>query len=548
MNAIIQVAPCGGAPINIISKSRVTIENEAYRDSIIRSHRGFMGTLRQAYERESRRNGATSANIQLRKINERLDAQGIGMPSTIDDDEIVTLADARSKHCNQLKNSQKSIHRKIILASEFVSDHGFDWPVVIAKKDTPERILKKNISALKRVSDLRWWRRNFRKSLGRQTEKVARELGAVRAGTSPYVSDWAFKRFLSRQKSNRDLIESMEMIETNTGEVLDLSTAVDASTSNPSHKRDELMVRMSGWDEIAKAMDLQCLFLTLTTPSKYHALTHKGFRNKKFAGFTPKDGAEYLAKIWARIRSEWARNGIKCFGFRMCEPHADGTPHWHLSLFFSESDIAKAKRIFGAHALAEDGDEKGAADYRWDCVHIDPKKGSATGYMAKYIAKNIDGYQVGHDEEGNVFADQGAARVRAWASTWGIRQFQQIGCASVTVWRELRRRRDPLDQWEAQEAEAIRKAAGDGDWALFVELMGGAFSGRDDQKLKLLKPENPELNIYGEEVSRIIGLVMRGVGRMIRTRFKVWVIQERKATAPLSFKREASPPVLDLYH
>ncbi len=72
---------------------------------------------------------------------------------------------------------------------------------------------------------------------------------------------------------------------------------------------------------------------------------------------------------------------------------------------------------------------------------MDPAKGGAVGYIVKYIAKNIDGHQIG--EKGNLEAEttasEGARRVRAWASLWGLRQFQQLSEPSVSVWRELRR-------------------------------------------------------------------------------------------------------------
>ena len=89
---------------------------------------------------------------------------------------------------------------------------------------------------------------------------------------------------------------------------------------------------------------------------------------------------------------------------------------------------------------------KSRAAARVDFKDIDPAKGCAAAYLAKYVSKNIDGLtnsgeSMGDDDEAEpgTSAAETAKRVGAWASQWGIRQFQQIGGVPVTLYRELRR-------------------------------------------------------------------------------------------------------------
>lgn len=524
-------------------------ENEEFRDGIISKHRDMMGVLRGVYEKAQRQVGYRQANCQLRYLNEKLVAPGLGMSAAMDDEEICEWAKTKAAACKEnfeYRAQFQTIIGAADLVAEMVEACEIEWPCKFTKNDTEATKAKKTMSAVARACDERWWRRQLRKVCGRRVESVCRELGVVQSGKSPYVSKWAFDRWKRQQRKNRDLIESLEIEETETEEVFELASAVDASVSNPENRRNELMTRMSGWETLAIEMGLKGLFFTLTAPSKYHAQLKSGTQNKNYQGYSPKDAIDYLQKVWACIRSEWGRSGIKAFGFRVAEPHHDGTPHFHFMLFFSPDDVTNAKSIFSKHALKVDGEEKGAKVYRWDVKEIDPAKGSASGYMSKYVAKNIDGFAVDSDWEGNCDGVEGAARVRAWASLWGIRQFQQIGCASVTVWRELRRRREPLEQWESDEAEKIRAAADAGDWPEFVRLMGGAFAGRDQQRLRPCHNPKIKPNAYGEEVEKIIGVILRGASRAIYTRFKEWRIQEKGTAERRGFNKAAAPPPLDL--
>ncbi|MEJ0006636.1 MAG: replication endonuclease [Steroidobacteraceae bacterium] len=136
-----------------------------------------------------------------------------------------------------------------------------------------------------------------------------------------------------------------------------------------------------------------------------------------------------------------------------------------LLLFVRPRDIGTVSAVVRGMWLSEYSTESGANQHRAKLIEIDASQGSAAGYIAKYVSKNIDGHgaigEANDDETGQPIID-GIARVDAWASIHGIRQFQQFGGPPVGLWREYRRLRDPVAD---RDIERVRQSADRGDWA-----------------------------------------------------------------------------------
>ncbi|WP_370243205.1 replication endonuclease [Marisediminitalea sp.] len=464
------------------------------------------------------------ANTNLRKVTERLNS--LFTPLTLshfdaNEDTLRTLADKYAEKCRHIEirenpltkitttqepinelpssvNGQNSVngisqHVKEQMVfnycTDFVNDKGIKPPLLNTKT--------KMGGAIKRMQCKYWWLKQLRRLINRKREQAMLILGKVNSHNGKYCSDLTLTNRTSYKLQQISMMDSILVVNED-GESFTLKEIYDLNISNPVNRRNELMTRIAGLEKLAIAAKHDALFVTITCPSKYHnSFAKSGMRNPKWNGSTPYDAQQYLNGVWSRIRSKLDKQKIQQYGFRIAEPQHDGTPHWHLLLFISPAHTEKFKEVFSEYALQEDGNEAGAKENRCDFVTIDHSRGSAAGYIAKYVSKNIDGGNLDTDIDGGS-ASSAAKRVEAWASCWGIRQFQQIGGVAITPWRELRKLKFVAS--DNNELENIRIAADKGDFAAYVSLMGGVFSKRNEQTVRPL---------YKEELNKITGLLKK---------------------------------------
>ena len=496
-----------------------TRECYSYRNKIFQRHPYFANALANQYIRIYQEKSLREANLYIGRIDKELVINDLNLSDSIAD--MKKFCESISKKCRLTiveygeSKTAYNICRGIA--------HKYSITIKPFDNETPF------IPTLNKLSCPKWWLKKINTLRIRHIEQVARKLNLVNKHNSCYASNFALENRQTQLKNSFDYL-SANQITNEDGQTFSLLEIYKKSVSNPRIRKAELMTRIRGFEEVASQMGHAGEFYTLTSPSKMHAVLSSGKSNPKYNGATPKEVNDYFNNNWKLIRSALQKKNIHPYGFRVVEPHHDGTPHWHLLLFMHPSDVQTTRATFQKYELHEDGNERGAQKHRCKVVAIDPTKGSAAGYIAKYISKNIDGSDISEDLYGND-AKPASSKIDAWSATWNIRQFQQIGGPSVTVWRELRK----LKKSTQPEIMPALAAADSGDWASFVIAMGGAMLPRRNRPIhpcyesklnETIDTETGEviqnnLTQYGDiKLPSIVGLICKNI--VSKTRTRVW--------------------------
>lgn len=380
-----------------------------------------------------------------------------------------------------------------------------------------------------------WWYRKLWQMRCEWREEQLRAVCLVNKKASPYVSYEAVIHKREQRRKSLEFFQSHELVNAD-GDTLDMEDVVNASSSNPAHRRNEMMACVKGLELIAEMRGDCAVFYTITCPSRFHATLNNGRPNPKWTSATVRQSSDYLVDTFAAFRKAMHKAGLRWYGVRVAEPHHDGTVHWHLLCFMRKKDRRSITALLRKFAIREDREELGTnTGPRFKSELINPRKGTPTSYIAKYISKNIDGRGLAKEiskETGRSLRDS-AEHVSAWASLHRVQQFRFFGIPGRQAYRELRllagqaarvqgERKAGAPVLDNPRLDAVLAAADAGCFATYIMKQGGVLVPRKHHLVRTAYELNDEPSAYGDHGIRIYGIWSTIVEGKICTHAMKW--------------------------
>ena len=231
------------------------------------------------------------------------------------------------------------------------------------------------------------------------------------------MTEYQIKRAKEKLEFNKDYMR-MNGIQLD-NKFVPYADFVSNSYVNSDRYVAELQHRAWSIFEYSQDRDLKNIFITLTLPSKWHSkktFKDKLIDNPKFGGrkyictvnkikfinarvlqktpfvepeldfsqtvdkYTPRNASKELSRMLKRLLKDRSYTSIsknnRCY-FRVTEPHKDGTPHLHISLFIPEDNSERIVKALNRLYPAPIGK-----------VEVNVK--SPVKYLMKYVLKTLD--------------------------------------------------------------------------------------------------------------------------------------------------------------
>ena len=270
------------------------------------------------------------------------------------------------------------------------------------------------------------------------------------------MTDYQIKKAYDKLRFNREYMQT-NGIQLD-GKVVPFASFVANSYTNAHRYVAELQHRAWSIYEYAEERNLKNIFITLTLPSKWHpkkTVNRKLVYNPKFAGrkyictinkisfinahivqrvpfiepeldfsetidkYTPRNAAKQLSKNLKRFFDDRSFKEVdkddRCY-FRVTEPHKDGTPHLHISLFVPDDKVERIVKALSRLFPAPLGK-----------IETDVK--SPVKYLMKYVLKTLDDLR---DEQSDI------SNLTLWYLYHGISRFYTSRTfVALEVYRKL---------------------------------------------------------------------------------------------------------------
>lgn len=493
-------------------------------------------TIRPSLERlDKTRDSQQSASFRRMASHENLD--GLLILPELDQKQVKRLATAVAAHmdivmnaaCDEILVGDDVVPEEIRRIWERMAEEAARLDIIPPafdrlkkkrnrRKPVPYDLIPGSLARM-RCSD--WWYRKLWQMRCEWREEQLRAVCLVNKKASPYISYEALMHKREQRRRSLEFFREHELVNED-GDTLNMEDVVNASTSNPTHRRNEMMACVKGLELIAEMRGDCAMFYTITCPSRFHSTLSNGRPNPTWSQATVRDSSNYLVDTFAAFRKAMHKRGLRWYGVRVAEPHHDGTVHWHMLCWMRKKERKAITALLRKFAIREDRAELGSnTGPRFQQELINPRKGSATGYIAKYVSKNIDGRGLGSEvskETGKSLRDT-TENVTAWASLHRVQQFRFFGIPGRQAYRELRllagqaaRRDNQTGQKPGAQVlddprlDAVLAAADVGCFATYIQKQGGVLIARKLHLVRTAYELNDEPTAYGDHGKRIYGI------------------------------------------